>query len=173
MIRALGPVIACFMMLAIVACSGRDPVANGAENTADLPDPKMPVADAIGSPPENGTMPATSAAESFNSASTPKPAEKIPASLQGRWGLAPRDCTSTAGDAKGLLIISQDELRFYESRAVPSANAESRADSISGDFDFTGEGQRWTKYEALTLEKDGLVRTESNPMASFTYAKCR
>ena len=173
MIRALGPLIACFMMLAIVACGGSDPVADGANNTAGLPDVNKSFPNAIGSPPENGTVPATSATESANSVDPPKPAEKIPAALQGRWGLAPRDCTSTAGDAKGLLVISQGELRFYESRAVPSANVETNADSISGDFDFTGEGQRWTKYEALTLQKDGLVRTESNPMASFTYAKCR
>lgn len=173
MIRALGPLIACFMMLAIVACGGSDPVADGANNTAGLPDVNKSFPNAIGSPPENGTVPATSATESANSVDPPKPAEKIPAALQGRWGLAPRDCTSTAGDAKGLLVISQNELRFYESRAVPSANADVSPDSISGDFDFTGEGQRWTKYEALTLEKDGLVRTESNPMASFTYAKCR
>ena len=42
-------------------------------------------------------------------------ATAIPASLHGRWGLTPADCTSTRGDAKGLLIVSADGLKFYES----------------------------------------------------------
>ena len=44
--------------------------------------------------------------------------------------------------------------------------------TIGADFEFTGEGQSWTKFETLQLKKDKLVRTESSPMASFTYARC-
>lgn len=97
---------------------------------------------------------------------------KIPAALQGRWGLTPADCTTALGDAKGLMVINSDELRFYESRAVPAGDVAADANSISGNFSFTGEGQRWTKYEALKVQNHGLVRTEMNPTASFTYAKC-
>ncbi len=69
--------------------------------------------------------------------------------------------------------MSADGLRFYESRAIPVRNVESSGDSISADFAFTGEGQNWTKYQALALDEARLVRTESSPMASFTYARCR
>jgi hypothetical protein len=75
-------------------------------------------------------------------------------------------------DAKGLLVVSSGDMRFYESRAVPSADAQTDPLSISGHFDFTGEGQSWSKYEALKIDKQVLVRTEANPTASFTYAKC-
>ena len=165
MLRAIPPVIACLGMLTIVACGGSDPVDKQANNTAGLPDPKEPSPDATGAPPANNAA-----------AAVPAPAQaaaKIPAALHGRWGLSPGDCTSTRGDAKGLLIVGPDELRFYESRAVPSANVQSSSDSISGDFTFTGEGQTWTKFQSLSIQRDGLVRTESNPMASFTYAKCK
>jgi hypothetical protein len=152
-------------MLTIVACGGRDPVDNQANNTAGLPAPDIAAPDATGARPTNDATPTVSA---------PAPATaKIPAALHGRWGLSPGDCTSTRGDAKGLLIIGPDELRFYESRAVPAANAQASADSISGDFAFTGEGQTWTRFQSLSIQRDGLVRTESNPMASFTYAKCK
>ena len=76
------------------------------------------------------------------------------------------------GDAKGLLIISADDLRFYESRAVPASEIEASEDSISGNFAFTGEGQSWTQFQALKAQVNQLVRTETNPAASFTYAKC-
>lgn len=163
MLRAIGPILACAMMVGIVACAKRDPVADEANKTAGLPTINDSVPDATGAPPQNGTAPATQ---------TQTPASMIPAALHGRWGLSPGDCMSTRGDAKGLLVISDNELRFYESRAVPAANARSNENSISGDFAFTGEGQTWTKFQSLQLQKQELVRTESNPTASFTYAKC-
>jgi hypothetical protein len=103
----------------------------------------------------------------------PAPAAAIPTALHGRWGLTPADCTSTRGDTKGLLVVSRDGLTFYESRAVPARNVSISNDSIGADFDFTGEGQSWTKFETLQIKKDKLVRTESSPMASFTYARCK
>jgi hypothetical protein len=163
MLRAIAPLIVPLAMLTVVACSKRDPVDDQARNTAGLPAINEPAPDATGAPPANAV------------ATKPLPAvaSKIPAPLQGRWGLTPGDCTSTRGDAKGLLIIGPDDLKFYESRAVPGPDTQTSPDSISGKFAFTGEGQTWTKFQALELQKDQLVRTESNPMASFTYARCK
>lgn len=162
MLRAFGPIIALALMATIVACTRRDPVAEGANDTAALPSPNASTASPDGAPPANATEPAIPSA----------PSEKIPAALQGRWGLTPGDCTSPLGDAKGLLVVNDSELRFYESRAVPGADAQADTDSINGTFAFTGEGQSWSKFEALKLQGRDLVRTETKPAASFTYAKC-
>ena len=48
-------------------------------------------------------------------------------------------------------MVNGRELRFYESRAVPSPGAQADGDSINGNFDFTGEGQ--------TLDQVRNVRT--------------
>lgn len=158
------PLVTCALIVTIAACSRDDPVADNANAAVAFPAPvKDSAPSPAGGPPRNETTPAASA---------PAPAAAIPAEFQGRWGLTPADCTSPLGDAKGLLVISAGELRFYESRAVPSANVQGDADSISGDFHFTGEGQSWTKYEVLKRNKQKLTRTETNPTASFTYAKC-
>jgi hypothetical protein len=69
-------------------------------------------------------------------------------------------------------VIDANELRFYESRAVPLTNIDADSDSISGTFAFTGEGQSWSKYETLKIDKSHLTRTESKPTVSFSYAKC-
>ena len=156
------PFISFVTFLSIAACSARDPVDPNATNASTLPDVNVPAPSATGEP----RGPTTSAA------ADPVSAEKIPAALQGRWALAPRDCTSTRGDAKGLLVITPDDLRFYESKAVPAQDVEADGSSIAGNFAFTGEGQSWTKYEALKVEKQKLIRTETQPMTSFTYAKC-
>ena len=152
-----------FACAAVAACDARNPVDAKAGNTDGLPIIDKPAASATGARPANA----------IDSQSVAVSGERIPAVLHGRWGLAPADCTSTRGDAKGLLVVGPDEIRFYESRAVPGANAQTGTDSISGDFRFTSEGQTWTKFQALELQRNELVRTESNPMASFTYARCK
>ena len=166
MIRFLAPIVMIAGLMSVVACSGRDPVvADEANNLAAAPDVDvLPVDESAVTPTnelENG------AAEPVNDTAT-----AIPASLHGRWGLTPADCTSTRGDAKGLLIVSADGLKFYESLGKPAGTLKTSPDSASGDFAFTGEGMTWKKYEALELQDNKLVRTESSPMTSFTYARC-
>jgi hypothetical protein len=159
-------------LLALPACDSADPVAEDAENVTALPSVDNVAGGRDGAPSADGGAPSNTAA-----APTPPPASgqaaAIPTALHGRWGLTPGDCTSTRGDAKGLLIIAGDGLRFYESRAVPASSVQMSNDSFSANFDFTGEGQSWTKYQALSLDDAKLIRTESSPMASFTYARCR
>lgn len=174
------PLVTCALILTIAACGRQNPVADNANNTGNLVavvDQANATANAAraadGKPPAT-PPPAFPAAASPTGAPPPASATagQIPAGLQGRWGLTPADCTSALGDAKGLLVVTAGELRFYESRAVPSARAQVYGGSISGNFDFTGEGQRWTRYESLKRSGDKLTRTETNPAASYTYAKC-
>ena len=142
----------------MAACEKRDPVADEANAI-----PAAPVAN-DGAGPLTGGPPAASGADT-----SPGP---IPAAIRGRWGLTPADCTSTRGDAKGLLEIGPDALKFYESRAVPGTSIETEEGAISGNFNFTGEGQQWSKYISLKLQGKVLTRTERNPAASYNYARC-
>jgi hypothetical protein len=69
-------------------------------------------------------------------------------------------------------VVTPKDLRFSESHAVPSTDVAADDKSIGGNFAFTGDRRSWTKYEALTSNGQRLTRTEINPTASFTYAKC-
>ena len=165
MLRFIFPIVTITAIMSIGACSSEsDPVADEANNVAAIPaEANAPAIDqsSAAATDENGT------ADPVNdSAST------IPTSLHGRWGLTPGDCTSTRGDAKGLMIVSAQSLKFYESSARPAGPLKASPNSASGDFTFTGEGMTWKKFEALELQDNKLVRTESDPMASFTYARC-
>lgn len=164
MIRFYAPIITIAALMSVVACSGRDPVADEA-NAVGPADVDVLTAD------ENVVAP-TDEVENGSAEPVNDSASTIPASLHGRWGLTPGDCTSTRGDAKGLLIVSAQSLKFYESLAKPAGPLKASPDSASGDFAFTGEGMTWKKFEALELQDNKLVRTESDPMASFTYARC-
>lgn len=156
------PFISSLALLAIAACSSRSPVDAQARVNAPLPEVNAPAPSALGEP--HGT---TTAAKALPTASA-----AIPSAVQGRWALAPSDCSSPAAKAKGLLVVTPTSLRFFESVAVPASDVGVDESSIGGNFAFTGEGRSWTKYEALKFANHRLTRTEINPTASFSYAKC-
>jgi hypothetical protein len=160
-IRFYFPLFALTAIMSMVACSGRDPVADEANNAATT------------AAQANAIVPEVAANEANDVAAEPRlTSATIPSVLHGRWGLTPQDCTSTRGDAKGLLIVSPDQLKFYESVGKPAGELKISADSASGDYVFSGEGMTWKKYQVLEIQSGKLVRTESSPMASYTYARC-
>jgi hypothetical protein len=152
------PIFATLMILSIAGCEKRDPVEEEANAIAPAPVTNDSAGPAAGAPP-----PVSNTAD---------PSGAIPAALQGRWGLTPADCEPGRSDNKGLLTISGNELKFYESRGVPGTSIEASSQGISGNFNFTGEGQTWSKYVSLKLQGSELLRTERNPAASYTYARC-
>ncbi|WP_338466524.1 hypothetical protein RXV95_13335 [Novosphingobium sp. ZN18A2] len=104
-------------------------------------------------------------------------ANEIPAAIQGRWGLTQADCTSSAGDAKGLLEIGPMNLKFYESMARLTKVAEDTDGHMKATFAFSGEGKDWSRELSLDAGGKGqsLVLTgmggdaETGPL---TYARC-
>ena len=158
MTRCRLPLLALLATAAIAGCEQRDPVAEEAS--------------AIPAPVTNDTAGAVAGGPPGPAENESAAAGPIPAAIQGRWGLTPADCISTRGDNKGMLTIAPDSLKFYESRAVPGTSIEAGDQGISGNFNFTGEGQEWTKYVSLKLQGKVLTRTERNPVASYDYARC-
>lgn len=152
-------------MVVMAACGRNGPVAKGANEVTAVP---VPINNAAptpeGSPRENEST----ALENTNAVAT----MAIPKELQGRWGLTPADCTSALSQAKGLLVINAGELRFYRSLAIPAAGVQADNQSVGGDFRFSIGGKTWTRFESLKRSGDQLTRTETDPAASYTYAKC-
>lgn len=160
MIRNLTAALA---LLSLAACGG--PADDGA-GTAPDPESTLPAA-------EETDVAATE---------TPAPSDApvvvtIPETVQGRWGLVPADCTSTKGDAKGLLTITPTRLQFYESVGTLTDVIELAPNRIRGRFDFTGEGMKWQREQVLSASDDGktLVRREMGEDAApkpFQYLRC-
>ena len=171
MLRFIFPIVTIAAIMTMGACSSRDPVAAEANNVANGQAAEIDVL-----PPDESDAATTNELETGVDDASASPVEaapgKIPASLHGRWGMTPGDCTSTRGDNKGLLVVTAEGMKFYESRATPAGDLKTSPNSASGDFNFSGEGMTWKKYEALEIQNNKLVRTESSPMKSFAYARC-
>lgn len=102
---------------------------------------------------------------------------EIPETIRGRWGLVSADCTSTKGDAKGLLEVSGDQLKFYESVAKLGEIKEAGESRIRATFDYTGEGQSWTNDVVLDVQDDGktMIRRDYGKDAMpgpLKYTRC-
>lgn len=114
---------------------------------------------------------------------TPTPAvaaenpKDIPSAIHGRWALVDADCSSTMGDAKGLLAIDGTSLKFYESRATIGKIGQRDDRRLRAGFAFSGEGQEWTQDVLLEVSADGktLVRRDYGPDAmpgALEYSRC-
>ncbi|RVQ67134.1 hypothetical protein EKN06_09460 [Croceicoccus ponticola] len=101
----------------------------------------------------------------------------IPSALRGRWGMNANDCDASRSDAKGLLTIGDQTLKFYESVGTLTKTAERDATRLRGTFAFTGEGQTWQRDVVLDAQ-DGntvLIRREYGDGAApgpFRYERC-
>lgn len=162
--KPLNPIAAALAVtLALSACSGEstDPAASG------TPDPELLAPEAMLTPSPSPSPSATTAAQVTD----------IPTALRGRWALVPADCTSTRGDAKGLLTIGARDLKFYESVGKLKTATSGGAGALSGTFAYTGEGMEWTREVSLAASADGqsLAFSDSGsdaPATRQTYAKC-
>ncbi len=163
--------LAACATLALAACGAPedDAAPAGDETSAPVEAVATPAPTSTGGPTAT-PIPTPTATDTGGAAS-------IPAAVRGRWGLVPADCTSTRGDAKGLIQVSAQDIRFYESVARLGTVKERSSDSIRANWAFTGEGMNWTRDLSLTVQNGGnrLVRREYGEDAldgALTYTKC-
>lgn len=156
-----------FTLPALLVLAGCDNGTQGADTTAE-------------EAAEDGNLAANSsvapAPRPPGATDTPAPTE-IPVAIRGRWGLVPADCTSTRGDAKGLLTIDADRLRFYESVGTLDTIMDAGPTRVRALFDFEGEGMSWQREAVLDVQDEGatLIRREYGEDAApgpFRYTRC-
>lgn len=156
--RQLVPAI--FLLLA--ACGGADEAALPSGDESPIPvEPDGGIGD--------GATPLATPSEAA--------VEGIPEPLRGNWGLVAADCEPGRSDAKGLLAISADKLRFYESVGTLGEATEQTPERLRATFAFTGEGMNWNREMLLEVQSGGkeLVRQEFGADAApspFRYTRC-
>ncbi|MBB4860440.1 hypothetical protein HNO88_003783 [Novosphingobium chloroacetimidivorans] len=176
------PLIALVGALALSACSKspEQPAAqpSSSEETQPVrPSPTPPSEAAEALPTSLGATEASAEPSPTPSASATTAVNEIPRAIRGRWGLVPKDCTSKLGDAKGLLTVSANQLKFYEAVAKLGKVKDAQADSLRATYAFSGEGQAWTLDVALDVQNGGktLIRRDTGKDAlpgPLKYTRC-
>lgn len=157
-------------LILLAGCSRQD------EGNDNLAGPDTQIAGNIVTPDD--IEPASG--QDTNAAPPPSSADNgvdIPPMIRGRWGIVPGDCTSTHGDAKGLMEVSPKLLTFYESRGTLQKIKEHEPSRIRADFSFEGEGMSWNREMTLDVQDSGqtLIRTEYGKDAALSplrYKRC-
>ncbi len=160
--------------LALSGCSGKDERDTASDDVSTLPTFDS-APDASEAPLAEPGTEAPTTPDTATDGTTP--AKIIPSAVRGRWGLVPADCTSTKGDAKGLLVIDSNSLKFYESVGRLTSVAETSDTQMRGSFDFSGEGMNWQRDVVLDAQDGGktLIRREYGKEAEpgpFKYTRC-
>lgn len=155
--------ISALLALALTACQ------QGTDDNIAIDESNSLNAEIETLPPDEGNDETAANAANQSVASEPATAS-IPAQYHGRWGMVAADCTSTRGDAKGLIDVGDRTVRFYEAMATLKEQRPAIATSFSGLFSFTGEGQNWEKVMTFTRIGDTLKRAEE--AGTFTYKRC-
>lgn len=157
------------LLLLLTACGGGESAANNVSTAQAETGRSEPVADTATDDRGNAVVPLPPRA-------TPLPTVEtaFPKDFQGRWGMVANDCDPTRDDAKGLMTVAAESLRFYESRGKPTRIEIASPFKLTAELAFTGEGQAWTKRSTMTLIEGGrtMVREESEPAASYRYMRC-
>jgi hypothetical protein len=155
------------LALPIAGCSDRtnEPAASG------TPDSELV------SPAASSAAPATAPTADPSAAVSEGMAQDIPATMRGRFGLVPADCTSTRGDAKGLVTIADKTMRFYESVATLKSSKPVSATQLRGSFAYTGEGMEWSRDVGLESRDGGKTLImeefgEDAPPGPRSYTRC-
>ncbi|HVL79924.1 MAG TPA: hypothetical protein VM346_11660 [Sphingomicrobium sp.] len=143
-----------FAFLLLAACNDNSPVAKEARQD---------------SPPESAVM----SGDKSPTVVDRRGAGVIPAPLHGLWAMTPADCDRPTGGAEAFIEVRGGELRFQDKTGWPTADAQTTDRSISGNFAFQEGSERSTRFQSLQLRDEKLIRTESDPMRSYTYARCR
>ena len=165
---------AALLSFVLIACQQADPnniAIDEANNAAAMEVETLPPSDSTAA--AQGTPAATPTSEA-SPATLPT---SIPTQFHGRWGLTSADCTSTRGDAKGLLTINDARLTFFEAKGTLDKVLGATANSFDANYGFSGEGQTWQRVERLKLVNDELNRrtdaqTGQEPPVNLTYKRC-
>jgi len=120
---------------------------------------------------------ANSAAAQLQGLPVPQPtahalAYQIPTSFVGRWGMTEADCDPDGSAVKGLLTITDDSLKFWESKGSVQQIVRHSPYDITLELAMTGEGQSWTSTTRLVLDAAATELVRSDNSHSYRYQRC-
>ncbi|MEG3087126.1 hypothetical protein [Sphingomonas sp. PB4P5] len=169
-------IIALATLLALAACSSEPPAASNETQAEVAPSGDVGIVAPAG-PTDIATAspaPAPTPTPSATPIKAAVAARAFPVAFRGRWGMNANDCDPKRDDNKGLITVSADAIKFYESRATIAKLSVSSPTRIAADLSFSGEGQTWQSRTVFDLSDGGktLARAEEEPSVSYVYAKC-
>ena len=99
---------------------------------------------------------------------------QFPGGYQGRWALNAAACEGEHETGTNVISLQGKLVKFHESIGTMTQGMRETSRSMVGDFEFVGEGEKWTKSIAFELSEDRkeLTRIDRDDAATYRYVQC-
>lgn len=99
---------------------------------------------------------------------------QFPSGYQGRWAKTAGDCRSDAEPSENVISLQGRLLKFYESVGTMTEGKRITSKTMQAEFDFVGEGEKWTKNIAFEMSKnrEKLRRIDGDGGMTYHYVRC-
>jgi hypothetical protein len=99
---------------------------------------------------------------------------QFPSGYQGRWAKTASDCTINPEQSENVISLQGSLLKFHESAGTMTAGKRMTSKTIEAEFDFVGEGKKWTESIGFEMSKnrEKLTRTDGDNGMTYHYVRC-
>ena len=99
---------------------------------------------------------------------------QFPSGYQGRWASKVAGCANDPENSEQIMSLQGKLVKFHESIGTMTAGKRKTSKTMEGEFDFVGEGEKWSKTIAFEMTEDRkrITRTDKDDGASYQYVQC-
>jgi len=99
---------------------------------------------------------------------------QFPSGYQGRWAKTAADCPIDPEHSENVISLQGRLLKFQESAGTMTAGKRMTSKTIQAEFDFVGEGEKWTKSIGFEMSenREKLTRTDGESGMTYHYVRC-
>lgn len=99
---------------------------------------------------------------------------QFPSGYQGRWAKSVDDCPIDPDHSENVISLQGRLLKFHESAGTMTAGKRMTSKTIEAEFDFVGEGEKWTKSIGFEMSENRqkLTRTDLDSGIDYHYVRC-
>lgn len=133
-------------------------------------------------PVSSEDKPQEEAAQSASAASSAQVADvpleiainQFPGGYQGRWATTAAGCADDPESSEQMMSLQGKLVKFHESIGTMTAGKRLTSKTMEAEFDFVGEGEKWSKTIAFQMTEDRkrITRTDKDDGATYQYVQC-
>lgn len=99
---------------------------------------------------------------------------QFPGGYQGRWATTQAGCADDPENSPQMMSLQGKLVKFHESIGTMTAGKRTTSKTMEAEFDFVGEGEKWSKTIAFEMTEDRkrITRTDKDDGASYQYVQC-
>jgi hypothetical protein len=100
---------------------------------------------------------------------------QFPGAYQGRWARTASGCADDPENSPEMMSLQGRLVKFHESIGTMTAGKRMTSKTMEAEFEFVGEGEKWSKPIAFELSEDRqrITRTDKDDGAAYQYVQCR